>query len=253
MSYYHVRVSTISRPTRDDVRLDLSAEELESIILGPYRRGAPIIIGGRTIEPADLTVLRINMTDEPSSSIRPIVEQRERNSDVLMIGGPSTDWYVAGYGTEVTEEFVTAPPGSEASPVESPSVSEPATTSDVAEALLAERRRRQLIIRTYAEAKAQSFGRRLTIVLAVILVVAVAVGAVWGPAFGFRNTSWFAYFTTVLVVVLAAATIASLVWGWTANATGKRLQGWVSDRLFVRFLKAAGEELVADEMDSSAE
>jgi hypothetical protein len=109
---YHVRVSTWSTRSRDEVRLDLSREELESRFLQPYREGQPIVIGGRTIPPADLERLRINYTDEPSSQLRPIVEAERRNSAVVPWMIP-IEWDIANKGRDISDELVTGPAGSD--------------------------------------------------------------------------------------------------------------------------------------------
>lgn len=108
---YHVRVSTRSHRTEDEVRLDLTQAELEERFLRPYREGRPIVIGGRTVDPADLDRLRINVTDETSAELLPIV-QRERREAQVQTTLPN-DWYIADRGRDVTDEFITGPPGSD--------------------------------------------------------------------------------------------------------------------------------------------
>lgn len=110
---YHVRVSTKSNPSWDEVRLDLTAEELEERFLLPYRQGRPIVIGGRTIPLSDLAKLRINESDETSTALLPIVQAERRAS---MVGTMVPDeWHIADKGNEVTDQLITAPPGSEMS------------------------------------------------------------------------------------------------------------------------------------------
>jgi len=113
---FHVRVSTRSQPSYDEVRLDLSREELEERFLRPYREGRPIVIGGRTVEPADLDRLRVNYTDESSAQLLPIVIEERRRSTVATPTIPN-DWYIADKGRELTDELITGPPGSDLSAV----------------------------------------------------------------------------------------------------------------------------------------
>jgi hypothetical protein len=107
---YHVRVSTKSSPSFDEVRLDLSQEQLEKAFLRPYREGRPIVVSGRTIFLTDLVRLLITQTDETSSDLRPLVEAEERNSAV--VAGLPIEWLIAEKGRDVTDEFITEPPGS---------------------------------------------------------------------------------------------------------------------------------------------
>ena len=107
-TYYHVRISTKSSP-RDEVRLDLSLGELTSRFLEPYREGRPMVAGGRTIPIDDLTKIRISHTDLPSAELRPRVEAERRRQG---IASPlSTEWLIAKSGVDVTDSFITEPPG----------------------------------------------------------------------------------------------------------------------------------------------
>ncbi|MDP9331413.1 MAG: nucleotide-binding protein [Actinomycetota bacterium] len=113
---YHVRITSESDPAHDEIKLDLSEGELEARILQPYRSGMPITLGGRTFPLSDIRRLRINFTDEESSVLRPVIEAREREkqerSSVVMLGGPSMNWYIAASGQDVTDDVITGPPGS---------------------------------------------------------------------------------------------------------------------------------------------
>lgn len=107
--YFHVRLSTKSGRSHDEVRLDLSNEELESRFLAPYREGRPFVINGKTIPIDDLAALRINRTDQPSDQLRPIVKAERRASNVIVPIGDN--WYIAAKGIEVTDQLITEPPG----------------------------------------------------------------------------------------------------------------------------------------------
>jgi hypothetical protein len=111
VSYYHARISTGSNP-RDEVRLDLSRDELTSRFLEPYRVGRPIVVGGRTIPISDLIKIRISRTEQPSTELRPIVQAERRRQAV---SSPlSEDWLIARAGEDVTDSFITEPPGQSA-------------------------------------------------------------------------------------------------------------------------------------------
>lgn len=107
---YQVRVSTKSSPSHDEVRLDLTAEELEERFLRPYREGRPIVIGGRTVAMSDLARLRINLTEETAGQLLPKVQAERRASSVVTF--IQDEWYIANEGRDVTDDFITGPPGS---------------------------------------------------------------------------------------------------------------------------------------------
>ena len=109
MPYYHVRVTPRSRRSHTEVRLDLTLEELEQRFLNPYRQGKPIVIAGKTIPANDVERIRINITDETSETLRSIVEQERRSSNVFT--SIPTSWHIADKGTDVTDELVIGPPG----------------------------------------------------------------------------------------------------------------------------------------------
>ena len=78
MEYYHVRVTQKSDRSHDEVRLDLTREELEGRFLAPYCRGLPIIIGGKSIHNDDIERIRITKTDQDSSHLAKVVEEERR-------------------------------------------------------------------------------------------------------------------------------------------------------------------------------
>lgn len=121
MVYYHVRIdldsSDTSRPRHGEIKLDLTSEELEQRFLAPYRKGKPITINGKTMSWDVIDRIRINETEQSSEHIRPIVEsEHKREQDSSPTGRlflPSVSSAIAGKGRNVTDEFITGPPGSE--------------------------------------------------------------------------------------------------------------------------------------------
>ena len=109
MAYYHVRISQSKKD--DEVKLDLTYDELEQRFLLPYRTGNPITVGGTTIMPGDIERIRISMTELPSEYFLPIVKQERRASGVIT--SISDEWYVAEKGEDVTDTFIVGPPGHE--------------------------------------------------------------------------------------------------------------------------------------------
>ena len=115
MPYYHIRIKTKSNPNRTEVALDFSIEKLMERYVVPYRNGQPLLINGRTISPKDLERLQVSETEENSAFLRDIVrKERSRNiaGGFLDIVGPSNNERIARKGKDVTDEFITGPPGS---------------------------------------------------------------------------------------------------------------------------------------------
>ncbi len=122
MTFYHVRIIRKSSRSRVETKLDFTLEGLEERVLGPYRRGQPITINGKSIWKDDIERVWITETDQDSSFIRPHVEQKQKEEALKNATGPvfvaggtpiSVEWLIANVGEEVTDEFITGPPGSE--------------------------------------------------------------------------------------------------------------------------------------------
>lgn len=107
---FHVRITQASRRTDDEVKLDLSKEQLEDRFLKPYREGRPIVIGGKTIPTSDIERIRITFTEEISTQLIPIVRAERRSSGIITL--ISDEWYVADRGRDVTDDYILGPPGS---------------------------------------------------------------------------------------------------------------------------------------------
>ena len=106
---YHVRITTKSEHTHDELMLDLTKEKLQERIIEAYRKGEPIVISGKTIPIDDLERIRINETQENSQELLPGIEAERRNSSVIT--DISDEWYVTTKGKDVTDELITEPPG----------------------------------------------------------------------------------------------------------------------------------------------
>jgi predicted nucleotide-binding protein len=107
---FHVRITPKSMPAHDEVRLDLTRQQLEERIVAPYRQGEPITIGGWTILPHEILRILITSTDVPSKQLFPRVRADRRFGNVTDPARPDT-WNVAAMGEDVTDEMVKAPPG----------------------------------------------------------------------------------------------------------------------------------------------
>ena len=110
MEYYHVRITQKSSKLNDEVGLDYTLEDLARRIIEPYRNGRPITIGGKAIATDDIERIRITKTVQESTYLRPIAEQERRRGGVI-IPPISVEWYIAKMGEDVTDDFITGPPG----------------------------------------------------------------------------------------------------------------------------------------------
>ena len=111
MPYYHVRIWQ-KEPTSAGVEasLDLTTEELESRFLTPYHKGWPITISGKTITIDNLDRIMITMSEQGSEHLHTIIKQRRSKSRVRP-AWPVTDNIIAAEGKDVTDKFITGPPG----------------------------------------------------------------------------------------------------------------------------------------------
>ena len=110
MFYYHVRIRLKSTSSNPIVKLDLSKEDLESRILIPYRKGSPFAIRGQTVSLDDIRRIRINRTEQDSKYFWSIEEAKMSSGGYIT---PLTEEGIAAEGEDVTDDFITGPPGGE--------------------------------------------------------------------------------------------------------------------------------------------
>ena len=111
--YYHVRIWLKESPKDSAVVcLDLTLEDLESRVLVPRRQGLPITLSGKTMPIEDIDRIKITVTEQDSEQLYANIKRRRSNSRVLTIS-PVTNSDIAAQGNDVTDEFITGPPGSE--------------------------------------------------------------------------------------------------------------------------------------------
>ncbi len=113
MPYYHVRIWLKESPKDSAVIcLDLTLEDLESRVLVPRRQGLPITLSGKTMPIEDVDRIKITVTEQDSKQLYAIIKRRRSNSRVITTS-PITNNVIAAQGNDVTDEFITGPPGSE--------------------------------------------------------------------------------------------------------------------------------------------
>lgn len=103
--YYHVRITTKSDRGNDEVKLDLSKEQLTERFLKPYENGTIIIVNGKPIESDDIERFKINRTDVDSSRLLPQIIAK-RSASASIVPHISDEWYVTDKGVDVTDEFI---------------------------------------------------------------------------------------------------------------------------------------------------
>lgn len=116
MPYYHIRITQQSTPLNEEVRLDMTRQQLESRYLLPYRRGLPLAINGKTIVTGDIERIKITETEQDSDQLRPLAEQQERSQGHRVELVPSIGALIAEQGEDITNELITGPPGTGANP-----------------------------------------------------------------------------------------------------------------------------------------
>ena len=110
MELYHVRVS-VAGQNHDEVKLDLSRDQLNEQFLEPYGLGLPFTVNGRVVQTSDLERLRVSTSVGPARTFLPKIKAREAASGVFVLGGPSNAWKMANYAEDVTDDLIKGPPG----------------------------------------------------------------------------------------------------------------------------------------------
>ena len=120
MPWFHVCISHwTGKTTRSEVKLDLTQEELEGRVIENYRAGLPITINGKAIGTEDIERVKITRTDQDSRFLRPSAERISAASPFTTVG--AVDYYIANsMGIDVSDEFITGPPGMQPSTLQSP-------------------------------------------------------------------------------------------------------------------------------------
>jgi predicted nucleotide-binding protein len=109
---FHVRLNRKSNRSHDEVKLDLSREELEEQFLRRYREGRAILIGGVVVPVDDIGYLKVSQTDLPSDDLLPEIRRAREQSNVIAVG-ISDEWELARSANDVTDDLIKDPPGSQ--------------------------------------------------------------------------------------------------------------------------------------------
>jgi predicted nucleotide-binding protein len=109
--YYHVRIA-ISDEIAEETGIDLTAEQLENLVLAPYRRGTPMMLGGRIIPIEQVRRVRIGESAEPAVNWLAAIRVELADRELSDVAGPSPEWRAAARATDITHRVLTGPPGS---------------------------------------------------------------------------------------------------------------------------------------------
>ena len=114
MPYYHIRVTSKSSPSKPEVELDLSLDELMDRFVNQYMQGLSIIIAGKIVYADDIERIQISVSEEDSSILNRDLLQRQRRRNVLVplnLRGMLPSRVLAELGEDVTPRFISDRPG----------------------------------------------------------------------------------------------------------------------------------------------
>ena len=114
MPYYHVIINQKSDRYYSENKTDLSLDQLTERFIDPYEQGNPIIVNGKTINLVDIKRISVYLSHYPIDHYIREVEDQQSNSLVNVIGGLSYTQIAIQKTTNVTDQFITMPPGQKA-------------------------------------------------------------------------------------------------------------------------------------------
>ena len=109
MPYYHIRITRKSSPSKTEVELDLSLDELMEHFVNQYQRGLSIIIAGKIVDFDDIDRIQINVSEEDSSVLNRNLLQRQKRRNILVpldLRGMLPPRVLAELGKDVTSEYI---------------------------------------------------------------------------------------------------------------------------------------------------
>jgi predicted nucleotide-binding protein len=89
--------------------VDKDADWIEAHITVPRREGRAIFVGGRDLTWVDVQEIHITETNQTIEQLIPQVQAQGRASGLITT--TSDEWFAVTGGQDVTEEFITGPPG----------------------------------------------------------------------------------------------------------------------------------------------
>lgn len=108
--FYHIQIH--HKHNYDEMKVNLTEEELLARIVEPYEQGVPIVLNGRTIPLDQINRIRIFQTaDNLDEKIKKFKTQHDKDSDPYKIFDASPIWKAIESGTDTTDKYITGPPG----------------------------------------------------------------------------------------------------------------------------------------------
>lgn len=105
---YHIRISNRTDRSHEEIKLDMTREQVKERFITPYKNGRAIMISGKTIPFDAIERINITYTEQSSDQLLPIIRAERLTSDLPT--EYSDEWVVADRGVDVTDEFITKPP-----------------------------------------------------------------------------------------------------------------------------------------------
>ncbi len=127
MPYYHIRITSKSKPSKVEVEVDLSLEALRERFVYRYEQGLPIVIDGRTVPSEDIERIQINESEDDTTNLNQTLLQKQGSRNVFMavdLHGKLPHRILADMGDDVTTKFITGPPGGDVGTTLEPSLAE---------------------------------------------------------------------------------------------------------------------------------
>ena len=114
MTYFHVRITPKAEPSRPEVELDISQEQLVQRFVRPYKMGQPIVITGRIVSSEEIGRIQLNETAEDSTSLNVRMLQQPGARHIFPLldkHGRLPPEMLADNGRDVTPQYINGAPG----------------------------------------------------------------------------------------------------------------------------------------------
>lgn len=112
MSFYHVQIH--HKHNVDEYKVNMTEEQLLARIVEPYTKGIPIVLNGRTIELNLINRISIFKTEDTlDKRIKEFEEERRNDSSPYKMFDAAPVWKAIETGEEITDEYITGPPGNQ--------------------------------------------------------------------------------------------------------------------------------------------
>lgn len=109
---FHIYVELKNPLNESEIALGFSEAEFQKRVVRPYARGRSIVLNGRAIETANIQRIRITRGETPVSHLMARAVAEERASSLVMIDHDMRPYTAFSLCEEVTDEYITEPPGS---------------------------------------------------------------------------------------------------------------------------------------------